>query len=691
LFQSTVYALAARPAVQSCLEGYNAAIIAYGQTGTGKTYTMEGEEMRGEHRGIIPRAIEDVFSFIQNDGESVRSKFLVRASYLQIYNEVISDLLKPENTNLQIREDRKRGVYVDRLSEWVVRSPVEVYELMERGSQMRATGATKLNEVSSRSHAVLIVIVENAAETGDGEDDELPQLKFTAFRGKPSGLGERPRSVKVGKLNLVDLAGSERVHLTGATGKRLEESKNINQSLASLGNVIAALTDTKPRKHIPYRDSKLTRILEDSLGGNCKTTMMAMVSPAVEAMNESVSTLAFANRAKNIKNRAKINEDLDQRALLRKYERELKRLRSELDRRTRQLLEKREVMQDGEGGQASGGQESLPYLVEQDRLSQQLLQEKAEKRQLEERIAGMQSQLLLGGVQPTGTNAAFKQLIERERRTIAQQYEERLREMERELRQKEKTEETAQVERYKQLLLKQRDIMIALTARLNERDEQILTLQEELEAYDKYQRQLEDRLDDATRQNIVYKRHILEEQKKAGMGAAQGEGMLEGLLEGGARGTGGRAAPGTKAGAVEVGFDDDATPAPMRVMSGSGGGSGMSNSGSFRNVAPPSTELRELRAKVNDLTRENVALKQRKVDEVGDASALEAMAKEREALRTILDQRMQPLVADISLSVAGENPQNSENLQKQVRALARLLRLTMDAMGEDAVAMGGAK
>ena len=117
----------------------------------------------------------------------------------------------------------------------------------------------------------------------------------------------------------------------------------------------------------------------------------------------------------------------------------------------------------------------------------------------------------------------------------------------------------------------------------------------------------------------------------------------------------------------------------------------MSNSGSFRNVAPPSTELRELRAKVNDLTRENVALKQRKVDEVGDASALEAMAKEREALRTILDQRMQPLVADISLSVAGENPQNSENLQKQVRALARLLRLTVDAMGEDAVAMGGAK
>jgi Kinesin motor domain len=151
--------------------------------------------------------------------------------------------------------------------------------------------------------------------------------------------------LQVGKLNLVDLAGSERVHVTGATGRRLEESKNINQSLSALGNVITALTDRKPRQHIPYRNSKLTRILEDSLGGNCKTTMMCMISPSIDAFAESVSTLKFANRAKNIRNRAEVNEDLDHRTLLRKYEKELKRLRSELQTRSQQLVDKRHLLQ----------------------------------------------------------------------------------------------------------------------------------------------------------------------------------------------------------------------------------------------------------------------------------------------------------------------------------------------------------
>lgn len=141
------------------------------------------------------------------------------------------------------------------------------------------------------------------------------------------------KEIKVGKLNLVDLAGSERVSVTGATGKRLEESKKINQSLSCLGNVISALTDFKTRTHIPYRDSKLTRLLEDSLGGNCKTTMIAMISPAYDGYQESISTLKFATRAKKIKNSAKINEDVDQRALLRKYERELKKLKEELANR----------------------------------------------------------------------------------------------------------------------------------------------------------------------------------------------------------------------------------------------------------------------------------------------------------------------------------------------------------------------
>ena len=164
------------------------------------------------------------------------------------------------------------------LSEWAVRSPNEIYSLMQRGALSRATATTKMNDLSSRSHAVFLIIVEQMSAIGDEEDSK----RFA------NGLvDEGPKQIKVGKLNLVDLAGCERVRVTGATGKRLEESKSINQSLSALGNVIAALTDKKSRVHIPFRDSKLTRLLEDSLGGNCKTTMMAMVSPVGESYSES--------------------------------------------------------------------------------------------------------------------------------------------------------------------------------------------------------------------------------------------------------------------------------------------------------------------------------------------------------------------------------------------------------------------
>ena len=175
-----------------------------------------------------------------------------------------------------------------------------------------------MNDLSSRSHAVFIIIVE----------------QMTLLNKNDTYESDGPKQIKVGKLNLVDLAGSERVRVTQATGQRLEESKKINQSLSALGNVIAALTDLKARPHIPYRDSKLTRILEDSLGGNCKATMMAMISPSSDAFGESQSTLKFANRAKKIKNEARINEDIDQRTLLRKYEIELRRLKQELDNRS---------------------------------------------------------------------------------------------------------------------------------------------------------------------------------------------------------------------------------------------------------------------------------------------------------------------------------------------------------------------
>ena len=164
----------------------------------------------------------------------------------------------------------------------------------------------------------------------DVDGEELRQ-------GSRGADADPPKAVRVGKLNLVDLAGCERVRVTGATGKRLDESKKINQSLSALGNVIKALTEKHNRVHIPFRDSKLTRLLEDSLGGNCKTTMIAMVSPASESYSESHQTLKFATRAKKIKNEARINEDVDQRTLLRKYQIELKKLKQELDAKTRSM------------------------------------------------------------------------------------------------------------------------------------------------------------------------------------------------------------------------------------------------------------------------------------------------------------------------------------------------------------------
>jgi hypothetical protein len=178
--QASVYNNTARDAVLSSLSGYNATIIAYGQTGTGKTYTMEGEP-EPKLRGIIPRATEEIFGYIQN-ASSERKKFLVRASYLQIYNEVISDLLKPERTNLSVREDKKRGVFVEGLSEWVVRSPKEVYGLMQRGALTRCTANTKMNEISSRSHAVFIIIAEQLEYLDAGQEGE-PGHTFKVVSG----------------------------------------------------------------------------------------------------------------------------------------------------------------------------------------------------------------------------------------------------------------------------------------------------------------------------------------------------------------------------------------------------------------------------------------------------------------------------------------------------------------------------
>lgn len=264
------------------------------------------------------------------------------------------------------------------------------------------------------------------------------------------------------------------MRVTGATGKRLEESKRINQSLSALGNVIKALTEQKIRVHIPFRDSKLTRLLEDSLGGNCKTTMMAMISPASESFFESHQTLKFATRAKKIKNEARINEDVDQRTLLRKYQIELKKLKQELAEKNLSMtgMNQADLMQlEAERKQAEADKNAAINALEI--RSHEFLQAQEDKRQLEEKIKAMNSQMLAGGKKIEDT-PQFRSALEEQQRLIRQEYELKLNEIERERNQIE--EGKAQVDRYKHLLLKQRDIMIALTSRLNERDETIIQL-----------------------------------------------------------------------------------------------------------------------------------------------------------------------------------------------------------------------
>lgn len=291
------------PLVEAVLSGFNGTVFAYGQTGCGKSFTMEGIPDPPEHRGITPRSFEHIFQEV-----TVRedTKFLIRASYLEIYNEQVRDLLSHDvNARLDLREDPDRGVYVKDLTLHEAIDTTQIIKLMAHGTANRSVGATAMNADSSRSHSVFTVWVEMANTNPDGTE-----------------------SIKAGKLNLVDLAGSERQSKTQAQGARLKEATKINLSLSALGNVISALVDGKS-KHIPYRDSKLTRLLSDSLGGNTKTLMIAAISPADNNYDETLTTLRYANRAKNIKNKAKINED-PKDALLREYQEEIKKLKAML-------------------------------------------------------------------------------------------------------------------------------------------------------------------------------------------------------------------------------------------------------------------------------------------------------------------------------------------------------------------------
>nr|XP_028568414.1 kinesin-like protein KIF17 isoform X4 [Podarcis muralis] len=262
---------------------------------------MQGILDPSSQKGIIPRAFEHLFESVQC---AENSKFLVRASYLEIYNEDIRDLLGPNTKQkLELKEHPEKGVYVKGLSLHTVHSISQCERIMEMGWRNRAVGYTLMNKDSSRSHSIFTINMEIYVVDERGQDH-----------------------LRAAKLNLVDLAGSERQSKTGAVGERLKEATKINLSLSALGNVISALADGRCR-HVPYRDSKLTRVLQDSLGGNTKTLMVACLSPADNNYDETLSTLRYAHRAKNIRNKPRINED-PKDALLREYQEEIKKLRA---------------------------------------------------------------------------------------------------------------------------------------------------------------------------------------------------------------------------------------------------------------------------------------------------------------------------------------------------------------------------
>ncbi|XP_007997618.3 centromere-associated protein E isoform X6 [Chlorocebus sabaeus] len=299
-----VYEEIAAPIIDSAIQGYNGTIFAYGQTASGKTYTMMGSE---DHLGVTPRAIHDIFQKIKKFPDR---EFLLRVSYMEIYNETITDLLcgTQKMKPLIIREDVNRNVYVADLTEEVVYTSEMALKWITKGEKNRHYGETKMNQRSSRSHTIFRMILESRE------------------KGEPSNC---EGSVKVSHLNLVDLAGSERAAQTGAEGVRLKEGCNINRSLFILGQVIKKLSDGQVGGFINYRDSKLTRILQNSLGGNAKTRIICTITPV--SFDETLTTLQFASTAKYMKNTPYVNEVSTDEALLKRYRKEIMDLKKQLE------------------------------------------------------------------------------------------------------------------------------------------------------------------------------------------------------------------------------------------------------------------------------------------------------------------------------------------------------------------------
>ncbi|RIA98533.1 P-loop containing nucleoside triphosphate hydrolase protein, partial [Glomus cerebriforme] len=320
--QEEVFQDCASPLIDKLIEGYNVTILAYGQTGSGKTYSMgtalDGSNIPPEHQGIVPRAIQMLFTDLNERKEKNPSyQFDVYVSFLELYNEDLIDLLNPQSrennkkgkSELMIREDANGQIYWAGVKEVLVSSPDELLGQLQKGSLCRTVASTDMNMVSSRSHAIFSVILKQTKieNLDDNKENDVPPVEATISKRKSK---QKSLTSKVtSKFHFVDLAGSERLKRTNAVGDRAKEGIAINGGLLALGNVISALGDESRKvTHIPYRDSKLTRLLQDSLGGNSQTLMLACVSPADSNFMETLNTLKYANRARNIKNKVSVNE-----------------------------------------------------------------------------------------------------------------------------------------------------------------------------------------------------------------------------------------------------------------------------------------------------------------------------------------------------------------------------------------------
>ncbi|MQL80584.1 hypothetical protein Taro_013038 [Colocasia esculenta] len=314
--QKELFDSAISPIVNEVLEGYNCTIFAYGQTGTGKTYTMEGGGRKAKNgefpsdAGVIPRSVRQIFDIL----EAQSAEYNMKITFLELYNEEITDLLAPDESKftedkgkkpIALMEDGKGGVFVRGLEEEMVSSATEIYRILDKGSSKRRTAETLLNKQSSRSHSIFSITIHIKEYTPEGEE-----------------------VIRCGKLNLVDLAGSENISRSGAKDGRAREAGEINKSLLTLGRVINALVEHSG--HIPYRDSKLTRLLRDSLGGKTKTCIIATISPSIVCLEETLSTLDYAHRAKNIKNRPEVNQKMMKSAMIKDLYFEIERLKQEV-------------------------------------------------------------------------------------------------------------------------------------------------------------------------------------------------------------------------------------------------------------------------------------------------------------------------------------------------------------------------